>query len=59
MASNVEGSGLDYAYQHDMNVEFARGAAEAMRRVLAAVQIRHEFTADDVRQIARDMGVEL
>jgi predicted amino acid racemase len=34
-------------------------AREALQRVLAAVQIRHEFTAEDVRQIAREMGVEL
>lgn len=55
----VEGSGADSACEHDLRVEYARGVEEALRRVRAAVQIRHEFTAEDVRQIGREMGVEL
>lgn len=32
---------------------------DAFKAVLAAVQIRHEFTATDVRQIAEKHGVQL
>lgn len=39
--------------------DFTPTATDALKAVLAAVQIRHKFDADDVRQIARDMGVEL
>lgn len=34
-------------------------AAEALEAVLAAVQIRHKFDADDVREIAARLGVEM
>jgi hypothetical protein len=53
----------DYDAQCDLNRdledEYESGAKEALKRVLAAVQIRHKFDADDVRQIAEQMGVEL
>jgi hypothetical protein len=64
MTGNLEGTGCDHAYEHDMRVEYARGAADALRAVKDYFRHVNNLDAQDAVaaaavEVANEFGVAL